>query len=343
MTPHFTYYPDPGIVYDISKMLLVKLNPQSTWTNLFTSPSNMKTDINHIQSCADALPDPKPELLLFSYIPTNRQTTFLTFAISNLLESGIHNFSVSQLSSYLNNYELVKNDLLRFYFDSPNPVTLDLDYAIHSNRTLPDKLKILLLTFWMNPQKYISSLIDVIHSYYAGIQKNLLPLSKDIDLAKFFSLLAERYMPEYESANKSTNFPEVAYSLSYCVPDYLAGDFTTVPPYFIVTELTINDFLLSQEAPPMFSQLIDLCNAIGDTIRMSILKELLIQNNLTIEEISGKIGLTITATKYHLSMLKKVGLLSTARVHRKIGYSFDPKGFKTIKNLLDLMEKGDLK
>ncbi len=150
-------------------------------------------------------------------------------------------------------------------------------------------------------------------------------------------------MPEHKSPDNSHIFTEVAYSLSYCVPDYMAGDFNTVPPYFIATELTINDFLQSQEDSPTFSQLTDLCNAMGDKIRISILKESLIQNNITIEEISEKIGLTITATKYHLSLLKKTGLLSTTRVHRKIGYSFNPDGFKKIKNLLDLMEKGDLK
>lgn len=98
----------------------------------------------------------------------------------------------------------------------------------------------------------------------------------------------------------------------------MAGDFYTVPPYFIATELTINDFLQSQQDSPTFSHLTDLCNAMGDKIRISILKEALIQNSITIEEVSEKIGLTITATKYHLSLLKKVGLISTTRIHRKL-------------------------
>ena len=151
MTRKFTYYPDPGIAYDISKMLLIKLNPSSTWVDMFTSPSNIKNDMKHIQSCADALSTPKSELLIFSFIPSNQKTSFLTYVISNLLHSGIHNFSLSHLTSYLKNYAAVKNELLSFYLDSPNPDNLDLDYAIRNNRTLPDKLKILLLTFLMNP------------------------------------------------------------------------------------------------------------------------------------------------------------------------------------------------
>lgn len=340
MDRKFTYYPDPGIAYDISKMLLIKLNPSSTWVDMLTSPSNIKNDMKHIQSCVNALPDPKSELLIFSFIPSNHKTSFLTHVISNLLDSGIHDFSISHLSSYLKNYAEIKNELLRFYLDSPNPNSLDLDYAIRNNRTLPDKLKILLLTFLMNPEKYISSLISVIDLYYSEIKKNILPsLTKGTDLSKFFQLLTQRYIPEYESYNNSPISAEVAYSLSYCVPDYMAGQFDTFPPYFITTELTINDFLQSQEDPPTFSQLTDLCNALGDKIRMSIIKELLVRNNRTIEEISEIIGLTVTATKYHLSLLKKVGLISTTRVHRKIGYSFNPDGFKNIKNLLDLMEK----
>ena len=170
MIRKFTYYPDLGIAYDISKMLLIKLNPQSTWIDMFTSPANIKNDIKHIQSCADALPTPKSELVIFSFIPSNQKTSFLSYVISNLLDSGIHNFSISHLTSYLDNYAAVKKELLRFYLDFPNPNNLDLDYAICNNRTLPDKLKILLLTFLMNPKKYISSLICVINLYYSEIK-----------------------------------------------------------------------------------------------------------------------------------------------------------------------------
>ena len=116
-------------------------------------------------------------------------------------------------------------------------------------------------------------------------------------------------MPEYMSADNSHIFTEVAYSLSYCVPDYLLGEFYTDPPYFISTEMTINDFIQAQEEPLTFLQLIDSCHAMGDKTRISILNLLLIQTNITIEEISEKIGLAITATKYHLSLLKKADLL----------------------------------
>lgn len=343
MTSNFTYYPDPGIAYDISKMLLIKLNPSSTWVDIFTSPGSIKNDIKYIQSCADVLPAPKSELLIFSFIPSNQKTTFLSFVISNLLDSGIHNFSISQLSSYLNNYALVKNELLHFYLDSPNPDNLDIDYAIRNNRTLPDKLKILLLTFLMNPQKYISSLINVINLYYSEIKNLVHPITKNTDLPKFFKLLTNRYIPEYKSAGSSPIFTEIAYSLCYCVPDYLIAEFYTDPPYFISTGMTITDFIQAQEEPLTFLQLIDSCHAMGDKTRISILNLLLIQTNITIAEISEKIGLTLTATKYHLSLLQKADLLSTSRVHRKIAYSFNPDGFKKIKSLLDLMEKGDLK
>jgi len=343
MTSNFTYYPDPGIAYDISKMLLVKLNPQSIWTDLFTTPANIKKDMKHIQYCADALSSPKSELLIFSFIPSNQKTTFLTYVISNLLNSGTQNFSISQLCSYLYNYTLIKNELLNFYFDSPNINNLDLDYAIRNNRTLPDKLKILLLTFLMNPEKYLSSLISVINSYYAEIKENLSPpISKDTNLSKFFHLLTARYMSKIETSNNPPMFTEIAYSLSYCVPDFLIGEFYANPPYFISTEMTINDFIQAQEEPLTFLQLIDSCHAMGDKTRISILNLLLVHTNITINEISEKIGLTITATKYHLTLLKKADLLSTSRVHRKIAYSFNPDGFKKIKNLLDLMEKGDL-
>ena len=118
MTSKFTYYPDPGIAYDISKMLFVKLNPTNVWLDILTSPANVKAEITHIQKCADALPAPNSKMLLFSFVPSNQKTTFLTSVISHLLDSGIHSFSISKLTSYLNDYTLVKNDLINFYFES---------------------------------------------------------------------------------------------------------------------------------------------------------------------------------------------------------------------------------
>ena len=308
--------------------------------DILTSPANVKAEITHIQKCADALPAPNSKMLLFSFVPSNQKTTFLTSVISHLLDSGIHSFSISKLTSYLNDYTLVKNDLINFYFDSSTVNNLDFDHVICNSRSIPDKIKVLLFSFLMYPQKYTSSLIHVIDSYYTEIKNRLLsPLNNNTDLNLLYKYLTKRSSQQSRNLNISS---PIGYSLSYCVRDYLAFDFTSVPPYFISTEITINDYNNSPDDSVTFSELTDLCRALGDKIRMSILNSVLTQNNITIEEISENIGLTVNATKYHITLLKKVGLLSSTRLHRKILYSFNPAGFQNIKKLLDSMERGGL-
>lgn len=343
MTVHLNYYPDSGIAYDISKMLLVKLNPSNTWTELLTSPGNIENDLIHIKSCVDSLPNPKPEIFLFSFIPSNQNTTFLSFIISRLLEQGIHCFSISQLVSYLEDPSHVQNDLFEFYFGTfPSP-KLDFDHTIRNNKILPDKLKVLLFGFVMYPQKFTTPLIDIVNTYYSIIKSDILsPLNKNVNLKKFTQHLIDQNSNRSFLSFSQNSDLEIAYSLSYCVPEYLAVDFITDHPFFISTEQTINKYNNSQKIPHTYLQLIELCHALSDKIRISILNSVLLERNITIDEISERIGLSITATKYHISLLTGAGLLSASRLHRKKVYSFDPNGFEKIKLLLDLMEKGDL-
>ena len=60
MSYSLKYYPDPGIAFDIVRMLFVKLNPPSVWQELLTSPESVHEESEYLQNHADMLPDPAP-------------------------------------------------------------------------------------------------------------------------------------------------------------------------------------------------------------------------------------------------------------------------------------------
>jgi len=341
MSIEFEYYPDPGIVFDISKMLLVKLNARVVWSEKLAEPKNFTKDIKYIESYANTLPTPKPEVLIFSYAPSNHQESFLTYAISNILdEVGMREFSLSKLITYLSNYPLVQKDLFHFYFDTTLSDAIDLDHIIRNNKTLSDKMKLLLFSFFVYPSKYFSPLINIIELYYAQI-KNKISLSsiENLDLLAFANILQKQYISSKASNTKSHDV--IAYSISYCVPDYLVTNFNSTPPYLISTKFTISNLINTVEDALSYLELSELCHSMSDKIRISIVNLLIDQTSLTLEEISEKTGLSIPSTKYHISLLKKAEIISSKRLQKKNVYSFNATGFKKMKKLLDLIEKGN--
>ena len=111
MSYSLKYYPDPGIAFDISKMLFVKLNPETVWKECLTTLDSPIDEVQFIYDHAASFPSPDPLLLLFSFKLKNETGTFLSQTISNLSNNNFPLFSIKQLLTYLNNIPVVQKDI----------------------------------------------------------------------------------------------------------------------------------------------------------------------------------------------------------------------------------------
>ncbi len=336
------YFPDPGIAYDIVKMCFVKLNPQNVWQESLTSINPQDNYIHYIQERADHLPDPKPEIQLFVYIPSNKTTTFLSMIVSNLISKNFCTFSISDLIQYLRDYTQVKRDLYNYYLGDQNYSDIDLDHLIRHNKNIQDKIKIMLLGFSLYPNKYISYLSKIIITYYNTIKTNWMT-SADISmsLTPFIEMIIKESSLRGEVANALINESTISYSLCYTTPEFLYYNLTTDSPFFITTPDTIT-YLLHNNPSPSISELLQAIHAIGDKNRIKIINLLNSTPKLSIQEISDLLNLSLTAVKYHISLLKETNLISTTKNNnRKVFYSFNPSGFRNIIKSLEKIEKGE--
>ena len=101
MSYSLKYYPDPGIAFDISKMLFVKLNSESVWRSSLTSIDSNINECEYINKYANSLPHPDADLLLYVFIPTHKNATFLSTITSNIISQNFHNFTFSSFISYI--------------------------------------------------------------------------------------------------------------------------------------------------------------------------------------------------------------------------------------------------
>jgi len=342
MSYKFEYYPDPGIAYDIVKMLFLKLTSPNEWKEMLTTITSHEYYTEYIQNKANLLPDPTPELLLYVYIPINKKYTFLSTIIAKLIDTDVHSFTLNSLITYLSNVDEVKEDLYSYYLGTQDYSNTDLDHLIRTNKNIPDKIKVLLFGFAMYSYKHISYLIKTIEEYYIIIKENWI---SDIPTEFDLNLFLEKVIDEIYSSNtmllNSLKNNSIPYSLCHSTPDFLSLGFSSSYPYFISTYDSIQS-MIKNDSKPSTSEIILAARALSDNYRISILNQLSCHTSLTFAEIALQSNLSETTIKYHLSILKKANLINTTRHNRQIHYSSNPLGFRYIKKAFELLEKGEM-
>lgn len=340
MSYSLKYYPDPGIAFDISKMLFVKLNSESVWKSSLTSIESSNNEIDIIKNNASLLPDPEQEVSLFLTIPNHKSTTFLASLISNLIKNNLENFSFSNLANYLSDINTIKNELILFYLGNSVNTPNDFEHAIRFNRNITDKTKILLFGFILNPNKYIDSLIRIIDLYSKIIKSQyLISNISESSPSHFVDVIIENTYSKSSNIKSNLSNHSISYSLSFTTPIFLFRDFTIDKPYFITTVNTINH--IDKQATLSFTNSLLLAvNALNDKHRLSIISHLSSHKSLSLKELSKLLNLSTTTTNHHLSVLHKANVITLTKRGRSNLYSYNPSGFEIITKAICILEKG---
>lgn len=334
------YYPDPGIAFDISKMLFVKLNSERTWQEHLVSLNTPDLDLSYIYSHQHLLVDPPPELLLFVYLPSNKSTTFLTTIIARLISQDFKNFVLPCLFSYLKNVKNLQIDLLSYYLGISNSFPNNIEELICHCKTIPDKIKLLLFSFILKPTKYVTKLIKTIHTYQEYISKlKENPGFHSLNITQFIDHLLTTSYKNKSTAIEYTNKYEIGFSMCFTTPDFLYHNLNIKNPYLISTSNTILQ-LLDNQNDLSINQLTQCSYALNDKNRIYILTHIIKATELTLAEISDIMNLSTSTTLHHLSALKKANLVVSSRRNRTVFYSYNPLGINNFINAFNQLEKG---
>ena len=337
MSYTFKYYPDPGITYDIIRMLYVKLNACSIWKETLTTIDYREDHIRFIEEHAKLFPEPNSDLSLFFFIPSNKRKTFLSSILEQLITENFSAYSISDLITFLNNTPHISSILFSYYLGEHNYNARDFEYHLRSNKTIPDKIKLLLFGFHYNPETYTSKLCQTIYDYYLKIVNEFsTDQIPNNDLIKYVNLASEI------KPSPNTRYNEVLYSLCRCTPRLAMSGYSQDNFFFISTSDTISE-KVNNKLEYSTLELLEAIHSLDDQYRLEIIQLLKSNTSLTPLEISEKLKLSLTATKYHLSILKKTNIIMFKRINRTTYYSYNSNGFKSILKALENFEKGEYK
>lgn len=336
MSDQFIYYPSPGIFYDVIRMLYVNLNSQGTWQEKLTPLGSTEDTAEYILAHANSLTTPKPELALFFFIPSNRTDTFISSITKSLLQESFCAFSLDSFLTYLDDTDKVKNDVLSYYLGADNQKNPLFESLIRNNKYITDKIKLLLFGFFYDPTIYISILRGTLILYYKQINEKW---AVDIPSYNALSQLMNSincHNTSCKATNSSTPSKNtIHYSLCRCTVDFLIYHNCPNTPFFISTPQTIDKL----KANALSFHAIDLqtsIHALDDPYRLKIIKLLSQSNSLSPHNIADKIELSLTATKYHLALLRTADLVKAIKKGRNIYYSINLAGYE---NLIHSLQK----
>ena len=173
----FQNFPEPGLVLDAIKLLTMKLNPDHTWIHSLLLPSTYHQDEVMIKSQLALYPNPNQKIYLFVHLSKTNPSCYLSHLLINQLEKNFEEFSFYNFLSLMDDVSLIKNSLLSHYLGPQDYTHVDLESIIRHDNSIPDRVKVLLFGFILNPEKYIASLKKYLNIYYDTLSKTNRELS----------------------------------------------------------------------------------------------------------------------------------------------------------------------
>ena len=316
----------------------MKLNPSHIWIQSFMLPSSYSHDETYISSQLTSFSSPDPSLLLFVFLSKANPICFLTHKLTACFQNDFSNFTFSNFLSSFDNIEQLKNDLLTHYLGPQNYSNIDYEPLIRRNRTIPDKIKMLLFGFMLNPLNYVKSLkkhLNMFYTFFETSNRNLLSITLDDSL--LFSIL-NTCIPSPKEFLSEISDPLIRYSVCTSVPNHLQFGHSSYL-WLIFTEHYLSSLSRSTDILPL-EYLNCLSEALRNKNRTTILSLFQQHSTLQISELESLTNLATSTLLHHLHVLKKARVITEKKEGKLSIYSVNSDSLLYGAKILTNLTKG---
>ena len=332
----FKYYKDPGVIMDAIKVLSLKLNSKSFLPSVSILITHNSQELEHLKEQLNSFLAPPKELLLFCYKPQENSCNFLTSYIEKILCRSFTHTTLSSVCKKLESISSLKHELFSFYLQNEYSPGCNLASILRTNTALPDHIKFYLLSFQLDPSSFSSLLITWIRKYAAEIEQNFLS-----DYASFqpnvqsLQILIEHTHPE----QKNSFFTRpLHYSVCSVLRDFQYIHWSPNCNW-LITGYRFQDVVKAISQRSYSFDLEDICEALGDPIRMKMINYLYQHKNSTRQQMIDAIAIP-TSSYHHLEKLKKVDLIVSHRQNNNQIYSLNYSVFEELATIFNSYAKG---
>ena len=334
----FQNHVEPGLAIDSVKMLTMKLNPSHIWLQSFALSSSYSHDETYINSQLDLFSSPDPSLLLFVFLSKAYPVCFLTHKLTAWFRNDFSNFTFSNFLSSFDNIEQLKNDLLTHYLGPQSYSNIDYEPLIRRNSSIPDKIKMLLFGFMLNPPNYVKLLKKHLNMFYNSFETSNRNLQNTtLDESLLLSIL-NTCIPTPKEFLSEISDPLIRYSVCTSVPNHLQfGHSSSL--WIVFTEHYLNSLAISTDILPS-EYLNVLSEALRNKSRTTILSLFQQHSTLQISELESLTNLATSTLLHHLHVLKKARVITEKKEGKISIYSINSDSLLYGAKILTNLAKG---
>ena len=339
-----TFLKEAGYVYDLFFWFALYFNRELCLTD-FINYNKSSDDTLYFDNVLKDIGYISDELLLFFRFSSNKRC-FMSQYYYEPYKSKFFDetYNLSVVLENITDYDQVKKNLLKFYFENTAEEklmeSLDSLSAVNTlikEADLSSDIKSALYSFFIEPSSVIRKLSCelmekefILSKKYESNFKNLFDLQYNIDIQYLLTSL-------YEAKNESIDtesFDEIYISFCLCHKNCIATSLYDKKALLLLGSdyaEYLQYFLSTQNHLP---ELETFGNAISENNRIGILDLMVQRKEVTIKDLEQEFGLTGTNAYYHLSLMIKAGMVKTRNRGRTILYSINKEYFQVLCDLL---------
>ncbi len=326
----FKYYKDPGVIIDAIKTLSLKLNSKYLLTSTAILAKYNPQELDELKEQLNSFETPPKELLLFFYKSTESFCDFMTCYVEKML---CHDFPQVTLSALYKKIELssaLQQEIFSFYLPKSDIDKTNLVSLLRTDTVLPDNIKFYLLSFQLDPQSFCSLLSTWIRKYVQLIEQTFLPACHSFLLDSQTMQTFIDYA--YPDRRDSFSTRPTLYSVCSVIHKYLYIHSSECHNWLITGcrfQEVVNAITQQKQSP----DLQQICEALGDSIRLRIINHLYIHKHSTRQQMIDVLVIPTTSSHHHLEKLKKARLIISHRQNNNHVYSLNYPIFDEIANI----------
>ncbi len=323
----------PGVFADVLLSLSMHYNQDNEESMLlFVNPKRRAADLRYYRESLLSFEQPAPEMIPLFALSGDRSYA-LSVLLKNLCDAG--NLSVDGVSAILPDANAMALDVLRFYLPRTGktlPTPAELSASLVKLDT-DDAVKYHLLSMCIDPQRYYDLLLHTlsrrtkeIKPLFTTGKTELRRVRDDVDEVLLKEFLAE----QWGASEKTLN------ALTLSITLFARNTLTLLdgphPLLLIGSDYESRMKTLTGEIKP---DIVLMGKALSEEKRVTILRMLLNEGEITSLKLQRRLKLSMTATHYHLELLQQAGMLLTRNEGRTIYYSLNRSYFEHAPALLE--------
>lgn len=318
---------NPAFIYDVCNVYIAKSNPRYSWINPYIRDKGEDDDRKYVETLYDKFKDIDLKTSLIGR-KKNGSPALISSMFMGCLKEYSDSISFSLFLDYITNIELLKKRISNLYFGVDYIDDASFIHNIHSS-AIDNSIRAELYDLVLYSEQYINELKKNLEEIRFVMQN----IYSDPANTQMLLNANEAFNMEEFSKSKQVQkkfFTSLKYKTCYV-------SFSIFSQYLVLREMDNNEngwlilgvsySKLLEEQDDFISHLHSFGDAIGDPLRVKILCLVLEHGELTLADISKKLGVVNTIAIYHMDIMKKCNLLRHRYEGRKVLYWINKSQF----------------